>query len=203
MSFWDDFTGKSARNDIEQGQTTALGNIDAGNAAAQADYARGTGRLDSYAAGGRSANDAYLASLGLSGDQARSKVQQTYMSDPIQNALMDRITRANTRAQTANGMNNSGAATQSLTNALLDRYKGYQDQLMGAGQQGMQAASGQAGIDTHAADTEFGAGQQRAGINIGAANAMAASRGTTLNNLIGIAGVGVKGFAAANGVPVR
>jgi hypothetical protein len=195
MGWWDDFTGASARRDIRRGQQTALGDIDTGEAGGLDEFGRASGRLDPYASGGLDAHNAYLASLGLRGEAERARVQGLYFDDPVQNALMERITRANTRRFTGVGMGNSGAATQSLTNALLANYGGYQDRLRGLGEGGMGAATTQAGIGTQAGLTRFAAGQQRAGVNIGATNAVAQSRSTGINNLLNIAGTAARFFA--------
>lgn len=194
MGWWDDFTGKSARNDLAAGKDAANKEITGGETAGRADYDAGIARLDPYATGGEQGLDAYLASLGLRGTQAQQEVQGRYMADPIQNALMDRITKANTRQQTGRGMGNSGAATQSLTNALLASWGSYQDRLKGVGDTGVQAAGGQSTLEAGKGDMAFGAGQQRAGIDIGSANALAASRSTGVNNILAAAGVGLKAF---------
>ena len=188
MGFFDDFFGASQRRDIRRGQQQGIADVRAGETGALDEFGRATSRLDPYSTGGMDAYNAYLASLGLRGEDERRLVQDRYFNDPVQNALMDRITRANTRRFTGIGMGNSGAATQSLTNALLANYGAHQDRLRGAGDTGMGAATTQAGIGTQAGLTRFGAGQQVAGINMNAANAMAASRSTGINNLLGVAG---------------
>lgn len=187
-SFWDAFTGRAAARDIRRGQQTGLSDIGTGEAGALDEFRSGIGVLDPYATGGREGYEAYLASLGLRGDDARRTFQDNYFNDPVNNALMDRVTRANTRRFTGIGMGNSGAATQSLTNALLEGYRGWQDRFRGLGEGGVAAAGGQAGLYQHAGDTRFGAGQQRAAVNMNAANALAQSRGIGINNLLATAG---------------
>ncbi|MBX9587909.1 MAG: hypothetical protein K2X43_01300 [Hyphomonadaceae bacterium] len=189
MGFLSDLTGASARRDIKRGREAANREITGGEQAGIARYDTGISRLDSYA--DPAGYEAYLATLGLRGDNARREVQDTYMSDPIQNALMDRITRANTRRYTGIGMGNSGAATQSLTNALLANYGSYQDRLKGTGDTGLQASGAQATLDKGAGDIAFQAGQQRAGVETSAANALAASRSTLMNNILGIGSLAV------------
>lgn len=135
----------------------------------------------------------------MSGADAQRRVEDAYFNDPVQNALMDRITRANTRRFTGIGMGNSGAATQSLTNALLDSYRQYQDRLKGVGDTGFGAAGAQAGINTQAGDTRFAAGQQRAAINMGAANALAGASSIGINNLLNAAGTAAKFIPGGGG----
>lgn len=192
MGFLQDLTGSSARRDIRRGRDAANREITGGETQSRSDYDAGIGTLSPYETGSREGFDAYLASLGLRGPEAQQAIQGTYFNDPVQNQLMDRITRANTRRFTGVGMGNSGAATQSLTNALLANWGGYQDRLKGLGEGGMQAAGAISGLQAGKGDTSFAAAQQRAGIQTGAANATAASRSTGINNLLNIAGTAVK-----------
>lgn len=190
------FTGEEAKDQITQGRAAANSEITRGEQGSLDEYGRAITRLDPYESGGREGYDAYRASIGLMGPEEQARIQGMYFDDPVQNALMDRVTRANTRAFTAGGMSNSGAATQSLTNRLLDTYRGWQDRLMNLGAGGQQAATGQATIQTGMGDTRFAAAQQRAGVHTGAANALAANAGTGMNNLMGLVGMGLKAFGS-------
>lgn len=216
------FSGKSARNDVAAGKAEATALSNQGLAEGTQDYARAASRFDPFAdyadtgyqtsqAGAdlsRRYADRYADATGVNGRDAQGRVQAEYMSDPIQNALMDRITRANTRAAVASGMNNSGAATQSLTNALLSRWDAYTQSLktgvdMGAqlgaqgtqmGSLGLQGAAGAAGMDQAIGDARISTASQNAGIATGAANATAGTRAAPLNNLLNIASVGVQAY---------
>lgn len=204
MGFFDDlwggFTGSKARNDIQQGQAAATSQLDQGLNEGVADYARAGTRFEpfqTYTQAGTASAKRYADSLGVNGVDAQRTVQSEYMADPIQNALMDRIQRANTRAAVAGGMNNSGAATQSLTNALLQNWNNYQTSLnTGAqlGQLGLQGASGQASMDQATGDARISTANQKAGITTSAANATAATRAAPLNNLLNIASLGVQAY---------
>jgi len=215
MSFFGDlagnFTGGRSRDDLARGRAQADASLEAGLQGGLDEYARGYGhldeasaRLDPYATGGRAGYEAYLASIGLGTDEARKKVQDSYFNDPVQNAIADRVTKANTRAQTGRGMGNSGAATQSLTNALLERWGGHQDRLAGVGSQGAQVAGQQAGfsaakvgIDTGRGDMRYNTGRDRAGMDISYSNAIAASRNTGINNLFQIGSLATRAMQAA------
>ena len=202
--FWDDFFGKSQQEDIRRGAADATAYVNQGRDSGIQNYEKygqqAAGRLDPYAQAGTGFIKRYADAMGINGADAQRTVQSEYMHDPIQNALMDRITRANTRAQVANGTGNSGAATQSLTNALLSRWDDYTKGLSSGGAMGMQAATGQAGIDqatgSQIGDAYIGAANQNAAIRTGEANAMAASRSTGINNLFKVASLGVQGFTA-------
>jgi hypothetical protein len=200
MSFLSDlagaFTGSSARKDIRAGKAEATAALNTGKTEGIGYYEQGIEGLDPYAAGGREGFEAYLASLGLRGDDARKAVQDRYFTDPVQNALMERIQRGNNRSFGAVGMGNSGKATQSLTNALLGQWGQYQDRLKGVGEGGAGAAAGQGTLRAGQGDIAFGTGQQIAGVNIGAANAIAQSRAIPINNLLKMFEVGTKGATA-------
>ncbi len=203
MGFFDDlvgnFTGAKSRKDLTKAKEKADAALASGYETGRADITAGIGKLDPYETGGRAGFDAYLASLGLGGDAARRRVQDAYFNDPIQNALMDRITRANTRAFTARGMSNSGAATSALTNALLANYSAYQDRLRTVGDTGFQAAGGQAGLFKSRGDMAYGYGATKAGNEIEYGNAMAKSRDSGINNLFKLGELGVKAYSAFGG----
>lgn len=198
------FTGSGARDDINAGAGLAKDELNEGMNQALGDYARAGSRFDAfkgYTDAGTASAKRYADSLGVNGVDAQRTVQNEYMGDPIQNALMDRIQRSNTRAAVASGFNNSGAATQSLTNALLQNWGQYQTALKGGadmGQLGFQAATGQAGADQMQGDAKISTFNQRAAVTTGQANANAATRAAPLNNLLNIASLGVQ---AATGKP--
>jgi hypothetical protein len=200
MGFFNDFlgnfTGGQSRGDLTRAKGLSDAALKEGYDTGRSDYEGAIGRFDPYATGGGAAYKRYLDSLGVNGAEAQGAVEQGYLADPIQNQLMDRITKANTRAYTARGMSNSGAATQSLTNQLLANWKGYQDQLSGAGGTGFQAATGQAGIQRGEGDMAYGYGATRAGNEINYGNALAASRNTGINNLFKLGGLAVQGAKA-------
>lgn len=202
-SFIDDmfgnFTGSKSRQDLQAGKTKADADLKTGYDTGRADIDTGIGRFNDYAAGGQTGFDSYLASLGLKGPGAAKTVADQYNSNPEYNAIMDRTTRANTRQFTGMGMGNSGAATQSLTNRLLDQWGAYQDRLKGVGDTGMTATGQQAGLDKSKGDMSYGYGATQAGNDINYSNAIAKSRDTGINNLFSVIGTGVKGYAAATG----
>lgn len=198
MGFWDDlvgnFTGFKSGKDLEAAKAKSDAALKTGYDAGTANIEGAIDRFNPYAEGGTAANKRYLDSLGINGPEAQAAVEQGYLADPIQNQLMDRVTKANTRAFTARGMNNSGAATQSLTNSLLDRWKSYQDQLSGAGGQGFQAVGAQAGLQKGQADMDYGYGSTQAGNEINYGNAVAANRNTGINNLFKIGGIAAQAY---------
>lgn len=182
---WDSFTGAGAKKAIQAGQEQAQGYLTNATDNINQAYGKAASTLDPYVQGGNAFYKRYGDAMGVNGVDALTKVQNEYMNDPIQQALMDRITKANTRAMVGNQMNNSGAATQSLTNALLSNWQNYQQGLSGGSQAGQQAATTQAGVYTGQGDNLATINNQRAGVAIGGANAMAGANNLFAQNLIG------------------
>jgi len=193
MGFIQDFMGTTGRGDINAAKGRADSDLRTGYNTGRSDIGGAIDRLNPIAAGGQSAYARLLASLGVNGAAAQGGVEGEYMADPIQNQLMDRITKANTRAFTSRGMNNSGAATQSLTNSLLANWKQYQDQLSGAAAPGIAATGQQAGLQKDQGDMAYGYGATQAGNDINYGNAIAATRTQGINSLVKLFGAGVQG----------
>jgi hypothetical protein len=86
--------------------------------------------------------------------------------------------------------NNSGAATQSLTNSLLENYRNYQASLQGAG--APTSLSAQAGLLKGKGDMSYGYGATLAGNDINYAKSQADMENTGINNLAKILGAGAE-----------
>lgn len=190
-------TDKAAK-ELAAAKAKADADLKSGYDTGRSDMGGAIDRLDDFS--NPAAIKRYYDSLGINGADALGGVEHDYMADPIQNALMDRITKANTRAFTSRGMSNSGAATQSLTNSLLDNWRQYQQQLAGAGQTSLGAATTQSGIQKSMGDMAFGYGSTLAGNDINYGNAVAANK-TAGANFLGtlagnVAGAVAKGAAA-------
>jgi hypothetical protein len=196
MGFIQDFFGKTARDDLASGKAQADADLTGGYKTGRADIQSGIDRLDPIAQGGQSAYARLLNSLGVNGAGAQGGVESEYMADPIQNQLMDRITKANTRRFTSmmpgSAGNNSGAATQSLTNSLLANWKQYQDQLGGAAAPGIAATGQQAGFNKDQGDMAYGYGATQAGNDINYANARSQASQLGVNSLMKILGLGTQ-----------
>jgi hypothetical protein len=177
------FNGAKSKADLARGKQQSDTDLEQGYNTGRSDLTGAADRLNSFATGGANANNRYLDLLGINGTDAQRTAQGGYLNDPMQNALMDRIQKANTRAYTARGMNNSGAATQSLTNNLVDNYRQYEQQVGQAGAQGLQATTTQSGIDTQKGNMAYGYGATKAGNDINYAKSQSDAENTGINNL--------------------
>jgi hypothetical protein len=199
MSFfgdlWDSFTGESQRRDIGKGRTQATAQLTGGRDAAVADDSAAEGYFAPFASGGAQYYKTGADLMGLNGPEAREAAQGVYLSDPIYQAMGDRALKGISRGVASSGQ--TGAGIQAGTNALYANYKDYLDRLTQGSQLGLAGASGAAGARMQAGATRFATGQQLAGVDMSAANAEAASRSTTLNNLLAIAGLGVQAYTGA------
>lgn len=199
MGFFGDlygsFTGSSGKKQIEAGKAESDADLDKGLSTVGTNYGAGRSELTPYATGGQTAYTSYLDSLGLNGADKAKTASDAYFNNPVNQQINQLTQKANTRAYTAQGMGNSGASTQGLTNALLKNWQAYQSQLSGAGQQGQQAATGVAGLFQGEGDAEASLYNQKAGNAISSSNALAKNSGTFANNLISLAGAGAKAYS--------
>lgn len=207
MGWWDDFSGASGRRDINRGvadanrlltdrESTAAGQLTEGF-----DTARGY--IDPYATSGRQYQGVYDDLMGLNGDEARARGQGIITSDPLWSGALAQQSQAAQRALNARGLGGSGTAALAGQRVLLENYNNVLNRYQQGGQQGMAAAGMGADIASRygsdRAGLTYGVGQQLAGNRINQANAMAASRNTLTNNLLGVAGVAVNAFAPGFG----
>lgn len=106
----------------------------------------------------------------------------------------------------AMGMGDSGASRLAIARAGMERgsqdYGNYMNRLQGFGQQGYGAAGQSAGIASGAGNMlgqmRMGLGQNLAGNEISSGNAMAASRNTGWQNILGLVGAGANAYAGYN-----
>jgi hypothetical protein len=203
MSFIDDlvgnFTGSKSKADLARGKAQSDADLSTGYNTGRSDLGAASDRFNSFAQGGQAANTRYLDTLGINGADAQKTAEGAYFNDPVQNSLMDRITKANTRAYTARGMNNSGAATQSLTNSLLDNYRQYQSQLAGAGSQGLAATGSQANLGAQQGQMAYGYGATQAGNDINFAKSQSEAENTGINNLFKIGQIAASAYGGRGG----
>ncbi len=194
MGFIDDFTGKSARRDLARGRQAYRAELTAGQEAATGEYGVAEGYFDPYSGTGTRANEAWADAMGLNGPEAQARANAAYTANPIYTAMGDRALRGIARGVAASGQ--TGAGIQAGTNALVGNYTDYLNRLFAGGGMGMQAAAARAGLRQRAGDVRFTTGQQLASGEQSYANARAASRSTTLNNILGVAGTAAKAIAA-------
>ena len=168
---------------IDSGYTSARGNINTGydaagaaTAGARTDLTGGYGRatqtlnnstsqaagyLNPYAQQGGRANALYGDALGANGQIAQQNFGQNYAaSDPFRQQNADFANESLMRTLNARGMSGGGYAGQAVARESLQRgsqdYGNYLNRLSGASAQGMQAATGMAGIYGDSGRTQAG-----------------------------------------------
>ena len=217
MTFFDDFFGKTQQKDLQRANSEATGALKSGYDDSTGQYKqyadKASGYYDPYSAGGRRGQQTYEDSLGLHGEDGGRNALMQYKAgaNPYLDYEQDRAQKGIEYAANARGEVNTGhtalAAARARQGLGYQDHQGWQNKLMGLGQQGFQAAGQQAGIaqqtGQYLGDARSGYGQQRAGNAISYGNAMAATRNIGINNLLGVAGVGAKAASAAMGVPVK
>ena len=217
MSFFNDFFGKTQQKDLRRSNDEATGALKIGYDEGTGQYRqyadKASGFYDPYAASGRRGQQTYEDSLGLNGEAGGQNALAQYKAgaNPSLQYEQDRSQQAIERSANARGGLNTGytalAAARARQGLGYQDYQGWQNKLMGLGQQGFQASGQQAAIaqqtGQYMGDARAGYGQQIAGNAINYGNAMAATRNIGINNLLGVAGVAAKAAAAATGAPVK
>jgi hypothetical protein len=206
MGFFSNFFGGDSRRDIRDGQAQANQMLTQGRDEAQGRYDTGyeesKGYIDPYIESGQRGSEFYDDLLGLNGDDARDAAQGILESDQGFQGQLGESQNAMLRHMNARGNSNSGAGA--LAGARVAR-QGYTQQLGAYGNraaQGYQAAGAGANLATgyanNSAQLQYGTAQQKAANQISSSNAIGQTRNTGMNNMLGIAGLGLKGYAAAN-----
>jgi hypothetical protein len=200
MSFFGSFFGNDQRKDIEQANAKATAALDKGKTEAIGSYGQAKGYFDPYAQQGGRANALYGDALGVNGEGARSAATANFAANnPYSQAGDDYAMKGVLRQYNARGQSYGGnamLAAQRVGSERFDnRYNNWMGQLQGQGQQGLQATGAQAGLQQGIGDIQSGYGQQSASNAINYGNAMAGSRNIGLQNLMGVAGLGLKAFS--------
>ena len=206
MGFFSDFMGSSAKKDIREADARAKKLLDDGKAEADTRYTEGwdtaRGYIDPYAEGGRVGQELYENTLGIHGEGARSGAQDLYYSDPQQEKEAALRFKRVGYKYNAPGGGGYGTGAHGLADArvAVENYGNWQNRLAGVGQQGQQAAQTGATIGyqygSDRANLAYGNAQQQAGREQSTGNAVAATRSTGINNLLGLAGTAAKAYSS-------
>lgn len=204
MGFFDAFTGKAQAKQIKKSSAEAMGYLDTGATQARGElgqyYDQAQGFLNPYLQGGGQANNLLAAYLGAAGPEAQQQAFANFQNDPGYQAQFNAGVNALDRSATARGGLYSGAAMKGLQEygqqfqrqAFNDRIS----QLQGFSGQGLQAASGAAGLASNQGNAlsnlSFGLGQQKASNAISSGNALAQAKGIGVNNLMQLGGLALK-----------
>ena len=195
----DGFTGKAQQRDIQAANAQATTQLGQGRDAALQQYGTARDMFNPYAEQGARSNALYGDLTGANGvDKYKAGMAGYAGSDPFRDQNADYANNALMRQYSARGQS-GGNAGLAVARAQTERgatdFNTYMQRLQGQGQQGLQATGAQSGITTGMGDISNGYGQQMAGNAINYGNAMAGTRNILGNNLMGLAGVGLKAFA--------
>lgn len=180
MGFWSDFTGKSARKDLQRGTAAAMDHLDTGAANARSDLSWGyqTARadIDPYIQSGQQGHQMYSDLMGLNGEAPRGAAQALYESDEGFMGQLGESQNAMLRNMNARGLSGSGAGALAGARVARQGYESYLDRVRNMSTQGQQLASQGAsmayGYGNDQANLQYGVAQQKAGLETGQANAM-------------------------------
>jgi hypothetical protein len=211
MGFWDDFTGKSQQKDLTAANKTSEAALKQGYTQGQGYYNRAYDEFapvaqigtDQYGRG-RGDTDVYRQAIGLGTPEEQAAAQDRYFNDPAYSRMMQPQFNAMMRYQNARG--HAGDAKGALAGARVanEGYQGWLDRTRDVGQNAMQtgtgavtnAATGRSNVRAGQGEMAYGYGATRAGNAQQFGNAMAASRSTLSNNLLGLAGVAANAYAS-------
>lgn len=202
MSFWDDFTGASARKDLRRGREAQRNELMSGYNEAfpmlTEGYDTARGYIDPYVQTGARYQSMYDDLMGLNGPEARAAAQATITSDPIWSGQFANASNAASRLLNSRGLGGSGAMALAGQRVLQENYQPVLNRYQQGGTQGLAAAGTAAGITQgkgeSTANLRYGNAQQLAGVEGNFANSMASSRSTLTNNLLGLGGLLIGGF---------
>jgi hypothetical protein len=199
MSVIGSFTGADQKRDLTAAKGRADTALKTGFDAGQADYDNAFHQFDQYAGTGGRANAMYADATGVNGQPAYDAAAHNFTTgDPFRQSNEDFANEQLKRTFAARGGLYSGNAMLAAARGSLERgstdWNNWLNRLQGQAGQGFQAAGAQAGINVGKGDMAMGYGQTQAGNEINFGNAMASNRGTLMNNLTGLAGVGIKAF---------
>ena len=211
MSFFGSFFGSDQRKDLAQGKASAeqhLGQYYNQGRQDVQDYAgRATGYMQPWVQTGQAANKLWGDATGANGADAQKSYYAGFQNDPGWQAQFQAGMNALDKSAASRGGLYSGAAMKGVANyGQQFQRQAFQDRL---GQLAAQSGSGQGAAGTMAGLTANtgnvlgnmaqGYGQNLAGNDISYANALAASRNTGIQNMLGLGGMLIGGFTGGAG----
>jgi hypothetical protein len=191
MGILGSFLGTDQRKDLERANAQATGQVNAGYDQGDARYAEAEGMYAPYAQGGQQGQKIYDDLLGINGPEAQQAAQGIYAGDKYEQDALNQGNNAMLRYFNARGNVGSAAPLLSGARAAGERYGSWRDLFRGRGEQGYQATNAMAGLRANRGDMAIGRGTTLAGNSVNFGNAMAANRNTGINNIMGVAQLGV------------
>jgi hypothetical protein len=156
------------------------------------DYTTAAGGFDSYIESGAKSQTFRDDLLGLNGPEAQSRAYSTLSSNPLFTGQVAESSNALLRQRNATGGATSGGQLALAGARVLNQTGGeWIDRYTTGGQMGFQATGAKSNALIGRGDLSMGYGATRAGNAINRGNALAQSRNTGVNNLLGVAGLAV------------
>lgn len=203
MGFFSNLTGGDSRRDIRRSKARAEGLLTEGYEGATGRYDEAFDIFTPYAEQGQEANRLYGQAIGLGTDAEREAAQSRYFQDPAMQSILGDKSNALLRQLNARGNTYGGKAALAGARVGRENYEGWLNRLMGQGQQGGQYAGQQAGIRMGQGDMTYGFKSSLAGNEINAGNAIAGTRNTGINNLLGAGETAMKAAVAFSDVRLK
>lgn len=191
-------TGKTAAKELRKGKAATDKLLDDSyNTGVVPAYNEAYQLYDPYKQQGDAAQKMLMDSLGVNGTEAQGAVLAQYEgANPFRQFNINRGVQAVNRAKNAGGNAWSGAAALAGNRVAQERgsqdLQQWRENLMAGGQTGFNATSAQAGIKAGMGNNAWAYGTTKAGVQQNHSNAMAQNSNTLANNLLGIAGMGLK-----------
>ncbi|MCB1470251.1 MAG: hypothetical protein KDK08_24595, partial [Rhizobiaceae bacterium] len=158
-------------------------------------YDQAAGLYDPYTQQGGKAATMYADLLGINGGDARAAAQGVLTSDPLFQGGLAQDSNALLRQLNARGQSGGGLANIAAQRVLQQNYGSWLDRYNQAGQQGFQATNALAGVRAAQGDNAYGAAATKAGLAVGQGNALASTRNTGINNLLGALGTAANAYS--------
>lgn len=196
--FLDDFLGKSARRDLASANKKATSALEQGYGQQTQRYNQAAWLYDPYVSEGRAGSQMYNALLGLGGADEAQSAYDTLADLPAFQGELASDSNALLRNLNARGMGAGGTSAIAGQRVLQENIGNWLNRYRDAGAQGYQATNALAGVRASQGDNAMGYGATRAGQAVNYGNALAQSRNTGVNNLIGLLGAGGQVLNAFN-----
>jgi hypothetical protein len=211
MGLWDSFMGKDQQKDLSAANAQANRNLSEGLASytnTSNEYLdKSLGFLQPGMESGNKTLSLLGDILGLNGREAQSRYFSDFQTDPGFMASQQAGIQAADRGAAARGLMRSGGQQRSLFDFgqqnMAGQFQNRIGSLFGLLPAGMGAANTAAGLTsqtgTGIADAQFGTGQLLANQATNFGNAMAQSRGTGINNILGFGNMFANILGGMNG----
>lgn len=196
MGILGSFLGSDQRKDITAANNQANQYLDTGYNAANGYYNQAVNSYNPYVQSGTAANSFYSNALGLNGTDAQSSAISTLTSNPLFSGQLSADSNALSRTLNAQGASGGGKAQLAAQRVFQSTASNWLDKYNQLGQQGLSATNAQSNALMGQGDMTTNYYGTKAGNAVQYGNALANSRTTGINNILGLAGTVVNGINA-------